>query len=81
MVQGWYIGLYGGGILGCTLVVGLCILGCTMVSVMYSLGHSTTDQYGNTGQIIAVSHRTNVQPYLQCVRSFFSWPDKTSRQK
>ena len=23
------------------------------------------------GQIIAVSHRTNVQPYLQCVRSFF----------
>ena len=35
----------------------------------------------SAGQIIAVSHRTNVQPYLQCVRSFFSWPDKTSRQK
>ena len=33
------------------------------------------------GQIITASHRTNVQPYLQCVRSFFSWPDKTSRQK
>ena len=57
-----------------SLMFSMCVCACTCVLCVHVCVVCA-------GQIITASHRTNVQPYLQCVRSFFSWPDKTSRQK